>query len=190
MGLTVVDPATVITTHLTELVRDNLADLLTYAETQKLLGDLPAEYQKLLGELVPARITTAGIQRVLQGLLAERVSIRDLPRILEAIAEALAVTQSTVLITEHVRARLARQITHRLHRRSRLRADHHPVARLGAGLRRRPRRPGRRAPAGDGAERAATLRAGGAGGARDARDARRAARAGDDAVASGRSCAR
>src|SRR4051794_9125689 len=109
MGLTVVDPATVITTHLTELVRDNLADLLTYAETQKLLGDLPAEYQKLMGELVPARITTAGIQRVLQGLLGERVSIRDLPRILEAIAEALAVTQGTMLITEHVRARLARQ---------------------------------------------------------------------------------
>ena len=111
MGLTVVDPATVVTTHLTELVRDNLADLLTYAETQKLLGELPSEYQKLLGELVPARITTAGIQRVLQGLLAERISIRDLPRILEAIAEALALTQSTLLITEHVRARLARQIT-------------------------------------------------------------------------------
>ena len=53
-GLTVVDPATVVTTHLTELVRDNLADLLSYAETQKLLGELPPEYQKLLGELVPA----------------------------------------------------------------------------------------------------------------------------------------
>ncbi len=111
LGLTVVDPATVITTHLTEIVRDNLADLLTYAETQKLLADLPPEYQKLLGELVPARITTAGIQRVLQGLLAERVSIRDLTRILEAVAEALGVTQSTALITEHVRARLARQIS-------------------------------------------------------------------------------
>jgi flagellar biosynthesis protein FlhA len=111
MGLTVVDPATVITTHLTEIVRDNLADLLTYAETQKLLGELPPEYQKLMGELVPARITTAGIQRVLQALLAERVSIRDLPRILEAIAEALCLTQSTLLITEHVRARLARQIS-------------------------------------------------------------------------------
>ena len=110
-GLTVVDPATVVTTHLTEIVRDNLADLLTYAETQKLLADLPPEYQKLMGELVPARITTAGIQRVLQALLAERVSIRDLARILEAIAEALAITQSTALITEHVRARLARQIS-------------------------------------------------------------------------------
>jgi flagellar biosynthesis protein FlhA len=111
LGLTVVDPATVVTTHLTEVVRDNLADLLTYAETQKLLGELAPEYQKLLGELVPARITTAGIQRVLQGLLAERVSIRDLPRILEAVAEALGVTQSTLLITEHVRARLARQLS-------------------------------------------------------------------------------
>ncbi|MEK0083238.1 flagellar biosynthesis protein FlhA [Benzoatithermus flavus] len=110
-GLTVVDPATVITTHLTEIVRENLADLLTYAETQKLLSELPAEYQKLLGELVPARITTAGIQRVLQGLLAERVSIRDLPLILEAIGEALAVTQNVVLVIEHVRARLARQIS-------------------------------------------------------------------------------
>ncbi len=111
IGLTVVDSATVITTHLTEVVRDNLADLITYAETQKLLGELPSEYQKLLGELVPARITTAGIQRVLQGLLAERVSIRDLPRILEAIAEGLGATQSTLLITEHVRARLSRQIS-------------------------------------------------------------------------------
>jgi flagellar biosynthesis protein FlhA len=110
-GCTVVDPATVVTTHLTEVVRENLADLLTYAETQKLLGELAPEYQKLLGELVPGRITTAGIQRVLQGLLAERVSIRDLPLILEAIGEALGVTQSTVLVTEHVRARLARQIS-------------------------------------------------------------------------------
>jgi flagellar biosynthesis protein FlhA len=110
-GLTVVDPATVVTTHLTEIVRENLADMLSYAETQKLLGELPGEYQKLLGELVPARITTAGIQRVLQGLLAERVSIRDLPLILEAVGEALAVTQNTRLIIEHVRARLARQIS-------------------------------------------------------------------------------
>ena len=59
-GLTVVDPATVVTTHLTELVRDNLAEMLSYAETQKLLAELPQDYQKLLGELVPAKITTGG----------------------------------------------------------------------------------------------------------------------------------
>ncbi len=110
-GYTVVDPATVVTIHLTEVVRENLADLLSYAETQKLLGELAPEYQKLLGELVPNRITTAGIQRVLQGLLGERVSIRDLPLILEAIGEALGATQNVVLITERVRTRLARQIS-------------------------------------------------------------------------------
>jgi flagellar biosynthesis protein FlhA len=110
-GYTVVDPATVVTTHLTEVVRENLSDMLSYAETQKLLGELPQEYQKLLGELVPARVTTAGIQRVLQGLLAERISVRDLPLILEAVGEALGVTQNTMLIIEHVRMRLARQIS-------------------------------------------------------------------------------
>ncbi|HEX2526930.1 MAG TPA: flagellar biosynthesis protein FlhA [Geminicoccus sp.] len=110
-GLTVVDPATVVTTHLTELVKDNLADLLTYAETQKLLGELPPEWQKLVQDLIPGRISMGGIHRVLQGLLAERISIRDLPTILEAVGEALIHTQNTVLIVEHVRGRLARQIS-------------------------------------------------------------------------------
>ncbi len=111
-GYTVVDPATVITTHITEIVKDNLADLLSFAETDKLLRELPQEYQKLLADLVPQKISTAGIQRVLQGLLAERISIRDLPLILEAIGEAVMHTQNTMLITEHVRGRLARQISH------------------------------------------------------------------------------
>ena len=110
-GMTVVDPATVVTTHLTELVKDNLADLLTYAETQKLLGDLPADWQKLVQDLIPARISMGGLHRVLQGLLTERVSIRDLPTILEAIGEALAHSQNTVVVVEHVRSRLARQIS-------------------------------------------------------------------------------
>ena len=110
-GMTVVDPATVVTTHLTELVKDNLADLLTYAETQKLLGDLPPEWQKLVQDLIPARISMGGMHRVLQGLLTERVSIRDLPTILEAVGEALVHSQNTVVIVEHVRSRLARQIS-------------------------------------------------------------------------------
>jgi flagellar biosynthesis protein FlhA len=110
-GLTVVDPATVVTTHLTEIVKDNLAEMLSFAETQKLLAELDPQYQKLLGDLVPQRISTAGIQRVLQGLLAERVSIRDLPLVLEAVGEAVQFTQNAVFIIEHVRARLARQIT-------------------------------------------------------------------------------
>lgn len=111
-GYTVVDPGTVITTHLTELLKDNMADLLSYAETQKLLDELPKEHQKLVADLVPARIAVNGIQRVLQNLLAERVSIRDLPAILESISEATAYTQNITQITEHVRARLARQISH------------------------------------------------------------------------------
>lgn len=109
-GYTVVDAPTVITTHLTEIIRTNMADLLSYAETQKLLADLSTEHQKLLTDIVPGQITASGIQRVLQALLAERVSIRDLSTILEGIAEATGFTQNIVNITEHVRTRLARQL--------------------------------------------------------------------------------
>jgi len=109
-GYTVVDAATVITTHLTEVIKDNMADLLSYAETQKLLDDLPTDHQKLVADIVPNQITTSGIQRVLQSLLTERISIRDLPTILEGVAEATGFTQNIVSITEHVRTRLARQL--------------------------------------------------------------------------------
>jgi len=111
-GYTVVDPGTVITTHLTEVLKDNMADLLSFTETQKLMDELPKETQKLIADLVPGRITVNGIQRVLQNLLAERVSIRDLSTILEAISEACGYTNNLMQITEHVRARLARQISH------------------------------------------------------------------------------
>ncbi|MFA5122309.1 flagellar biosynthesis protein FlhA [Zavarzinia sp.] len=110
-GLTVVDPATVITTHLTEVVKDNMAELLSYAETQKLLDDLPKPQQKLVADLIPSRFTVAGVQRVLQQLLAERISVRDLPTILEGIGEAVGYSQNIMTITEHVRSRLARQIS-------------------------------------------------------------------------------
>jgi flagellar biosynthesis protein FlhA len=110
-GYTVVDPPTVVTTHLTEVVRDNMPDLLSYAETQKLLDELDKEQQKLIADLIPNQISLNAVQRVLQNLLAERVSIRDLPTILEGISEACGLTRNTVLITEHVRTRLARQIS-------------------------------------------------------------------------------
>lgn len=109
-GYTVVDPPTVLTTHLTEIIKDNMADLLSYAEVQKLLDELGKEHKKLVEDLVPSQITITGIQRVLQTLLTERISIRDLATIMEGIAEAVGHTQSLTLITEHVRARLARQI--------------------------------------------------------------------------------
>jgi len=110
-GYTVVDPATVITTHLTELVKDNMAELLSHAETQKLLDELPKENQKLVADLIPGQISVGGVQRVLQSLLSERVSIRDLPNILEGVAEAAGYSRNVNAIVEHVRARLARQIS-------------------------------------------------------------------------------
>mgnify|MGYP001039493040 CR=1 FL=1 len=109
-GYTVVEPSTVITTHLTEVIKDNMAEMLSYSETQKLLDELGKEHQKLVSDIVPSQISVGGIQRVLQNLLAERVSIRDLPSILEGIAEACSHTRNVTAITEHVRARLARQL--------------------------------------------------------------------------------
>jgi len=110
-GYTVVDPATVITTHITELVKDNMPELLSYAETQKLLDEMNKEHQKLVKELIPSKISLGALQRILQNLLQERVSVRDLPTILEGISEAVSSTRSLMLITEHVRARLARQLS-------------------------------------------------------------------------------
>jgi flagellar biosynthesis protein FlhA len=111
-GCTVVDPSSVLTTHLTEIVRENVAELLSHAETQKLLDDLPRDQQKLVGDLIPSQITVGGVQRVLQSLLGERVSVRDLPTILEGVQEACGATVRAVpAIVAHVRIRLARQIS-------------------------------------------------------------------------------
>jgi flagellar biosynthesis protein FlhA len=109
-GCTVVDPPSVLTTHLTEAVRETMAELLSYAETQKLLEELPREQQKLVADLIPAQASVGLVQRVLAGLLAERVSIRDLGTILEGIQEA-GPQRPMPAILAHVRARLARQIS-------------------------------------------------------------------------------
>ncbi len=109
-GYTVVDAATVLSTHLTELLKNNMSDLLSYVEVQKLLKELPKEQSELVKDIVPSQVTVSGIQRVLQLLLAERISIRDLSTILEGIADALAFSRNPSTMVEHVRARLARQI--------------------------------------------------------------------------------
>jgi flagellar biosynthesis protein FlhA len=109
-GYTIVDPATVLTTHLTEILKDNMPDLLSYAEVQKLLKDLPSEQKKLVEDLIPSVISATTVQRVLQALLRERVSIRDLPSILEGMGEASAFKGSIIQIVEHVRTRLAKQL--------------------------------------------------------------------------------
>ena len=109
-GYTVVDPATVLTTHLTEILKENMADLLSYAEVQKLVKELPEAQRKLVDDLIPGTATATTVQRVLQSLLRERVSIRDLPQILEGIGEAAPHTASVTQLVEQVRARLARQL--------------------------------------------------------------------------------
>jgi flagellar biosynthesis protein FlhA len=111
LGYTIVEPSVVLTTHLTEIIRDNISELVTFADVQKLLENLSESYKKLLNDIVPGNITVGGIQRVLQHLVGERVSIRDLPTILEGIAEACNFTRNVTNITEHVRLRLSRQIT-------------------------------------------------------------------------------
>jgi flagellar biosynthesis protein FlhA len=109
-GYTVVDAATVLATHLTEVLKLNMSELLSYGEVQKLIKDLSKETGELVKDIVPAQISMSGVQRVLQLLLAERVSIRDLPTILEGIADGLSFTRNPSYLVEHVRARLARQL--------------------------------------------------------------------------------
>jgi flagellar biosynthesis protein FlhA len=109
-GYTTVDPATVLTTHLTEILKENMAELLSYGEVQKLLKDLSTDEKKLVDDLIPSVATASTVQRVLQALLRERVSIRDLPTILEGVAESAPHTSSIISLVEHVRARLGRQI--------------------------------------------------------------------------------
>ncbi|QQG35896.1 MAG: flagellar biosynthesis protein FlhA [Micavibrio aeruginosavorus] len=109
-GYTVVDAPTVITTHITEIIKDNMSDLLSYTETQRLLDELPSAYQKLVADVIPSKISVTGLQRILQNLVSERVSIRDLPSILEGVSEAIVYTKHPLYVTEHVRSRLARQL--------------------------------------------------------------------------------
>ncbi len=108
-SLTVVDPESVVTTHLTELIKDHMGDLLTYGATQSLIEGLDREYQKLAAD-IPGGAPTILIQQVLQELLKERISIRNLPAIIEAIAEIARKKTDVVQVTNHVRERLANQI--------------------------------------------------------------------------------
>ena len=109
-GFDPVDSMSVMLTHLSETIRNNLAQLLSYKDMRKLLDRLDPEYQRLIDEMCPAQITYSGIQAVLKLLLAERVSIRNLELILEAIAEVAPHARRPEQIVEHVRVRISRQI--------------------------------------------------------------------------------
>lgn len=109
-GYSIIDPSTVISTHLTEVLKANVSDLLSYANVQSLLAGLSKDQQKLVEDIIPSQISVSGVQRVLQTLLIERISIRDLPTILEGIAEIAGPGRTAQTIAEHVRSRLARQL--------------------------------------------------------------------------------
>ena len=108
-GYTVVDPESVITTHLTEVVKENMSELLTYGAAKEAIEGLDRNYQKLVNDL-PVPSPAILVQQVLQELLLERVSIRNLPLIVEAMAEATRQTSKPALVLENVRRRLSSQI--------------------------------------------------------------------------------
>jgi flagellar biosynthesis protein FlhA len=114
LGYTVVEPAAVIATHLTEVVRQHAADLLGRAEVQQLLDNLKEHNPVVVQELVPDLLTLGEVQKVLQHLLREGVPIRDLVAILEALADYAPRTRDVEALGEYARAALARTVTHRL----------------------------------------------------------------------------
>ena len=109
-GYTVVDPSTVIATHLTEVFRRNLHEFLGRQETQELLDNLAKRAPKAVESLVPAVLSLGGCQKVLQSLVQENVSIRDLLTIVETLADYAIATQEPVQLTEFVRAKMGRTI--------------------------------------------------------------------------------
>jgi flagellar biosynthesis protein FlhA len=109
-GFKPIDNMSVLLTHLREVIRNNLAQLLSYKDVRALLDRLEPEYRRLLEEITPSQISYSGIQAVLKLLLAERISIRNLHLILEAIAEIAPHVRRAEQLVEHVRMRLAPQI--------------------------------------------------------------------------------
>lgn len=109
-GFSVVEPLTVLVTHLSEVVRRHLDSLISFAATQKLIDRVGEDHHKLVQTVIPASISVAGVQAVLRGLLRENVSVRNLPEIIEAAAEAAPRARDFDDLVEHVRRRLRRGI--------------------------------------------------------------------------------
>jgi flagellar biosynthesis protein FlhA len=110
-GFMVVDTATVIGTHITELIRENSWELLTRSETQKLLDNISQTYPKIVEELIPEHLTLGGVQRVLQNLLKERIPIRDIITVIDTLLDYSGKTKDPEVLTEFVRQTLSRTIT-------------------------------------------------------------------------------
>lgn len=109
-GFEPIDTLSIVLTHLSETIRNNLAQLLSYKDMRTLLDRLEPEYKRLIDEIIPANMSYSGLQAVLKLLLAERVSVRNLNLILEAIAEIAPHVRRSEQIVEHVRMRMAQQI--------------------------------------------------------------------------------
>ena len=110
-GYTVVDQPTVLATHITEILKNHAHEFIGRQETQRLLDSFAKNEPKIVEELVPGQLLLGTVQKVIQNLLREQVSIRDLHTILETLADASHVTKDADLLTEHVRQALSRQIT-------------------------------------------------------------------------------
>jgi len=110
-GYTVVDPPSIIATHLTEIIRQHIDELLTRQDVQNLINNVKENNATLIEELIPKMLGAGEIQKVLQNLLKEAISIRDLVTIFETLADHAAVTRDTDILTEYVRQSLKRAIS-------------------------------------------------------------------------------
>lgn len=110
LGCTVATADGIVLTHISEAVKDNMDQLLTYSAAERLVNNLDPEYAKLMRDSVPSIVSMITIQRILQELLAERVSIRNLPTILEAIVESAGFTRNIPMMVEHVRQKIGAAI--------------------------------------------------------------------------------
>ena len=110
-GYTVVDPPSIIATHLTEIIRQHIAELLTRQDVSNLINNIKDNNAALVDELVPKLMGIGEIQKVLQNLLEEGISIRDLVTIFETLADHASVTRDTDILTEYVRQSIKRAIS-------------------------------------------------------------------------------
>jgi flagellar biosynthesis protein FlhA len=110
-GYTVVDPPSVVATHLTEVIKRHAHELVGRQETRALIDNLRESYPALIDELIPGLMTIGEVQKVLNRLLREKVSIKNMVTILETLANEAPYSKDTEVLTEYVRAALARQIT-------------------------------------------------------------------------------
>jgi flagellar biosynthesis protein FlhA len=111
LGYTVVEPVSVLATHLTEIIKSHAADFLTRQEVSNLIDNIKSEHKALVDELIPNQVNIGIVQKVLQNLLEEKIPIKDLPSILETMGDFASSSKEPDILTEYVRHNLSRTIT-------------------------------------------------------------------------------